>query len=86
MPLLYLDMHPQTPEQQFEAWRRMTPAEKAAIISRLTQAAIDLALREIRDRYPQETDRKHFLRLAVLRLGEDLARRAYPEITDWEQV
>jgi hypothetical protein len=65
---------------QVERWRQMSPAEKAAIVSGLTQAAYDLALAGIRSRYPDASPREQFLRLALITLGPDLARRAYPEI------
>lgn len=67
---------------QVERWRQMSPAEKAAIITGLTQAAHDLALAGVRQRYPNATPREHFLRLAVLLLGPDLARKAYPDVDE----
>ena len=68
--------------RQIERWRQMSPAEKAAIITGLTQAAHDLALAGVRERYPDATPREHFLRLAVLLLGPDLARKAYPDVAE----
>jgi hypothetical protein len=59
----------------------MSPAEKAAIVSGLTDASYDLALAGVRHRYPDASAREHFLRLALVTLGRDLAIRAYPEIT-----
>jgi hypothetical protein len=58
----------------------MSAAEKVAIVSGLTRAVHELALAGIRLRYPEAGPREHFLRLAILNLGPDLARRAYPEI------
>ena len=66
--------------QQIERWRNMSAAEKAAIVSGLTQAAYDLALAGVRHRYPNRSPREEFLRLAIVTLGADLARKAYPEI------
>jgi hypothetical protein len=40
---LSLDTPPDIEHRQIEAWRRMSPAEKAAIVSGLTRAAYDLA-------------------------------------------
>jgi len=77
---LSLDTSPEIEHLQIERWRRMSPAEKAALVSGLTQAAYDLALAGIRLRHADESPREHFLRLAVITLGLDLARRAYPEI------
>lgn len=58
----------------------MSPAGKAALVSGLTIAAYDLALAGVRQRHPHATPREQFLRLAVITLGTDLARRVYPEI------
>ena len=65
---------------QIERWRSMSAAEEAAIVSGLTQAAYDLALAGVRHRYPNRSPREEFLRLAIVTLGADLARKAYPEI------
>jgi hypothetical protein len=78
---LSLDTSPEVERLQIERWRRMSPAEKAAIVSGLTQTACDLALAGIRLRHPDASPREQFLRLALITLGPDLARRAYPEIT-----
>ena len=58
----------------------MTAAEKAATITGLTQAVYELARAGIRQRYPNASPREQFLRLAIVSLGADLARKAYPEI------
>ena len=55
-------------------------AEKSAIVSGLTQAVYDLALAGVRHRYPDASPREPFLRLAIVTLGPNLARREYPEI------
>jgi hypothetical protein len=60
----------------------MSPAEKAALVSGLTAAVYDLAMAGVRRRHPQASPREQFLRLAIVTLGLDLARRAYPEIGD----
>jgi hypothetical protein len=77
---LTLDTDADTERRQIEAWRNMSAADKAAIVTGLTNTAFELALAGIRDRYPAESARHHWLRLAVLTLGSDLARRVYPEI------
>ena len=78
---LSLDTSPEIERLQVEQWRRMSPAEKAALVSGLTQAAYDLTLAGIRLRHPDASPREQFLRLAIITLGPDLARRAYPEIS-----
>lgn len=66
--------------RQLQAWREMTPARKAELISAMSIASREVALAGIRARHPGASEREQFLRLAILTLGEDLARRAYPEI------
>lgn len=74
------DTPPDVERLQIEGWRRMTAADKAAIVSGLTQAVYELARAGIRHRYPNASEREQFLRLAIASLGPDLARKAYPEI------
>ena len=77
---LNLDTAPEIERLQIEGWRQMSAAEKAAIVSGLTQAVFDLALAGVRLRHPGAPAREQFLRLALITLGPDLARRVYPEI------
>ena len=67
-------------QRQIERWRRMTPAEKLSLVMRLTDTVRQLALAGVRQRYPDAPPREQFLRLAMVTLGDDLARKAYPEI------
>lgn len=67
-------------ERQVRAWRDMTPAQKANLITRLSQTAREMAAAGVRDRHPDASPREQFLRLAMLTLGPELARRVYPEI------
>ena len=64
---------------QIEAWRRMSPLEKAAMMTRATRDTLTLALSGIRQRYPDASTRECFLRLAALRLGPTLVREVYPD-------
>jgi len=66
---------------QVELWRRMSPADKARTIAGASLAAQQLSLAGIRLRHPNATERECLLRLAVLKLGSELALRAYPETT-----
>ena len=66
-------------DAQIRRWRAMSSTEKAALISGLCQAADALALAGIRHRYPAASSRECFLRLAMLKLGRDLACRVYPD-------
>ena len=79
-PPLALDTDREVELRQIEAWRAMSPCEKADIVSAWTAATYELALAGIRHRYPDATPHEHFLRLAMLTLGDDLARGAYPDI------
>ena len=77
---LALDTPPDVERRQIESWRAMSPREKADIVSAMTIATYELALAGIRHRYPESTAQERFLRLALITLGPDLARHAYPEI------
>jgi len=77
---LALDTPEDVERRQIERWRAMSPAEKAGLVSSLTSATFALALAGVRHRHPSATAQEHFLRLAVITLGDELARRAYPEI------
>jgi hypothetical protein len=70
---------------QIERWRQMSPVEKAAIVSALTNTVFTLARAGVRHRYPDASPREQFLRLAMVTLGPDLARKAYPDITSIDQ-
>jgi hypothetical protein len=72
-------------ERQIEAWRAMSPAEKAEVVARLTSFCHELALAGVRARYPGRSGREHLLRLATVTLGRDLALEAYPEIAGLDE-
>lgn len=76
---LSLDTSPDIERRQIEAWRQMSPAEKAAIVTGLTQAAYAMTWAGVRHRYPDASAREYFLRVAILVLGPDLAGAAYPD-------
>lgn len=66
--------------RQLERWRTMTCEEKGALITGLCQSVHDLAMAGLRQRYPTASERELFLRMAVLRLGRDLALRVHPDV------
>ena len=76
---LSADTAPEIERLQIERWRAMSPAEKADIVTGLTQAAFELARAGVTARYPAASAREQFLRLALDVLGPDLACRAYPD-------
>ncbi len=71
------DTTPDADAVRFARYARMTPAEKAARVVELTQAACSLALAGLRARHPGADDPELLLRLAVLRLGATSVACAY---------
>jgi hypothetical protein len=76
---LSADTSPEVEARQIEAWRRMSPAEKAAIVVGLTKAARDMTWAGVRQRHPGASEREVFLRAAIIQLGPELAVAAYPD-------
>jgi hypothetical protein len=60
-----------------QLYASMTPAEKLTRMSELTVAANQLALAALRLRYPDESTPALLLKLARIRLGDELVDRAY---------
>ena len=79
IPALALDTSPEIEARQVEAWREMSNARKAALITGLTQSAYALTAAGVRHRYPSASPREQFLRVAIIVLGDELACRAYPD-------
>ena len=77
---LNLDTSPDVERMQIEAWRRMTAAQKAALIRGLTRAVHQLAAAGVRQRHPEASPREQFLRLAIVLHGRALTKAAYPEL------
>ena len=71
------DTSPEAMEVLIDLYRRMTPAEKLQRVRDLTLAANQLALAGLRTRHPGESEQELFLRLARIRLGDDLFAKAY---------
>ncbi len=76
---LNLDTAPEIESQQIAAWRRMSPQEKAALVTALTRTAYEMAWAGVRHRHPGASAREQFLRVAVIVLGPELAATAYPD-------
>lgn len=79
------DTDPAVEQRQIEAWRRLTPADKLLLVMRMNANVTELALAGVRQRYPGASPREQFLRLAQVMLGDDLARRAYPDLDTLER-
>jgi len=77
--ILSLDTSADVERLQVEAWRRMSPLQKAGIMSQATSDALTLALSGIRQRHPGASERECFIRLAALQLGPTLVRQVYPD-------
>jgi hypothetical protein len=77
-----LDTSSEAFDLQVVRWRAMTAGEKLALVSGLSRATLELSDRGMRARYPNASPREIFLRLAILRLGRELAVEAYPEAAD----
>jgi hypothetical protein len=75
---LSLDTSPDVERRQVESWRRMSAAEKSAIVTGLSAAALSMTAAGVRRRDPDASAAERFLRVAVIVLGPDLASRAYP--------
>ena len=76
---LSLDTSPDIERRQVESWRQMSAAQKAAMVTGLTRAAYAMTSTGVRQRHPDASSREQFLRVAVIVLGPDLARLAYPD-------
>ncbi len=69
-----------------EAWqvlldleRRMTPGQKLASVLEHSRFVRSLVLAGLRRRYPDETERRIFLRYALQTLGPELFEKVYGE-------
>jgi hypothetical protein len=65
---------------QIEIWRSLSAMQVAEIVAGASDAARQLALAGLRTQYPQASERELVIRYARLTLGEELARKVYP---DW---
>ncbi len=80
--VLSADTTREAEDYQVARWRGMTPADKLELVASLSRAVDRLALAGIEQRHPNASPRERFLRLAVLKLGIDLAARVYPEVSE----
>lgn len=74
------DTEPAIEQRQIEGWRRLMPGDKLALVMRMNANLRQLALAGVRQRYPHALPREQFLRLAQVMLGDELARKVYPDI------
>ena len=71
------DTHPAIKTLLIEGYRKMSPAEKMDQVRRLTLAVQELALADIRRRYPEADAREQALRLASRWIEPSLMTRAF---------
>jgi len=65
--------------QQFGAWRRISSLDIAAALNAASAAGAQLAWYGMKDRFPSASDEELCLRIAIQRLGPDLAVRIHPD-------
>jgi hypothetical protein len=71
------DTHPRIEELQLAGYRRMTPAQKLAIVSKLTATVHQLALADIRRNHPEAGEREQRLRLVSRWIDAATMRRVF---------
>jgi hypothetical protein len=74
------DTHPAIEQLLVDGYRRMTPAQKLAIVDDLTVTVQQLALMDIRRVHPSADEREQKLRLASRWLDAATMRRVF----DWD--
>ena len=77
--LLASDTSLKAKRAQAELWRRMSPLEKVCAVTEISLAVQQLSLAGIRLRHPEASDEECMMRLAILKLGLQLACQVYPQ-------
>jgi len=77
MRTLASDTHPAAERVLIDIWRRSSPAEKMGMVLEANRTAKELALTGLRERFPNDPPQRLQRRLADLRLGSELAAKAY---------
>lgn len=75
------DSSPDAVRVQFEILRRMTPAQRIAMVDDLTKLARDLAVAGLRRRHPQASDAQIEKLFFEMTLGPELAQRVLADRT-----
>jgi len=79
MSVLSSDTHPKMEALQIQLWRQASPTRKMHMLAQLNACARLLAWTGLRSRFPQASEAELRFKLAVLLLGEELARKVYGE-------
>jgi hypothetical protein len=77
MSVLSPDTHPKMEALQIQLWRQASPTRKMHMLAQLNASVRLLALSGLHTRFPQASKSELRYKLAVLTLGEDLARKVY---------
>ncbi|HNR03070.1 MAG TPA: hypothetical protein PKK59_11095 [Anaerolineaceae bacterium] len=75
MSSLYSDTHPKMEALQIQLWRQASPTQKMHMLAQLNASARLLALSGLRGQFPDASEAELKCKLAVLLLGEELARK-----------
>ena len=75
--VIYSDTHPKMEALQIQLWRQASPTRKMNMLAQLNTSARVLAMTGLRARFPHADEAELQLRLAVLLLGEEIARKVY---------
>jgi hypothetical protein len=71
------DTAPEAEAIRFALYSQMSPARKTRVLVELTRSANTLALAGLRQRFPGADQAELLLRLAALRLGDEVVARVY---------
>jgi hypothetical protein len=84
MNALFSDTHPAAEAVLIRLLRNAPPWRKLEMVDQLNQSVKLLALTGLRQRFPQDDEKRLRRRLADLLLGEELAIRAYGPVSGGE--
>ena len=76
---LFSDTHPKMEALQIQLWRQASPTRKMNMLAELNASARLLALTGLRAQNPDASEAELRYKLAVLILGQELARKVYGE-------
>jgi hypothetical protein len=82
MTALHSDTHPKMEALQIQLLRQASPTRKMNMLAQLNASARLLAMTGLHSQFPQATEAELRFKLAVLLLGEDLARKVCEESSD----
>lgn len=79
MTALFSDTHPEMEALQIQLWRQASPTRKMNMLAQLNASARLLALTGLRSQFPLAGEARLRFKLAVLLLGDELARKVYED-------